>query len=307
MAQGLPHDFLSRIRLHLQDTLQNTSGSGSSTAGDSAAVEALFLPASPIVSSPPPDRDSVDSVLNPRTPTVYTLLAERIATHYDRIAKGDILRNVRDAASPFVQHSVRRLANGETTAEAVETAAGDESAVSGAGTTELCQADFDAMFESRFGLGAATFTRVVDDIVRHIADDYAAYFEAESQITAFAGEYDAVHQWLARTQAVFGESAESEQEHLEALVTRHMNRTAMDATFARYRDLWRAVRFDMKVLDQVKRLVGAPLTCKICFSGEMECALIPCGHTLCRACAARVTQCPFCTTTFYSTQALFFP
>lgn len=34
--------------------------------------------------------------------------------------------------------------------------------------------------------------------------------------------------------------------------------------------------------------------CRVCLTSEVDVAMIPCGHVLCRRCSSAVTRCPFC-------------
>ena len=34
--------------------------------------------------------------------------------------------------------------------------------------------------------------------------------------------------------------------------------------------------------------------CRVCLTNEVDVAIVPCGHVLCRRCSSAVSRCPFC-------------
>ncbi|XP_058090303.1 uncharacterized protein LOC131236843 isoform X2 [Magnolia sinica] len=51
----------------------------------------------------------------------------------------------------------------------------------------------------------------------------------------------------------------------------------------------------------------AAWSCRVCLSAEVDIAIVPCGHVLCRRCSSAVTRCPFCRLQVSKTMKIFRP
>jgi hypothetical protein len=71
-------------------------------------------------------------------------------------------------------------------------------------------------------------------------------------------------------------------------------------------DALTALTVDLRTMKYV-HAAQLSTTCKICQDHAVDVALQPCGHVLCRDCSYKLgPTCPFCCTSFYTTQKLFF-
>jgi hypothetical protein len=177
-------------------------------------------------------------------------------------------------------------------------------------------------FATRHGVtldeACAMAQRLVDDVVA----GYKAYFEAERDVLAVAERYDALQAWAHQSKALFAQAdtVEGTVSAFDEMVA-HYFQTGVDPSAPDARttnggvwankmraakQAWLDVQAQRHVVDRLQAVVGHACTCKVCFGATVTTALVPCGHTLCKACAEQVGQCPFCNATFYTRQDLYF-
>jgi hypothetical protein len=65
-----------------------------------------------------------------------------------------------------------------------------------------------------------------------------------------------------------------------------------------YKDWWKGTlngRIGIFPINYVELLRADNDECRVCFEGEADHCLVPCGHSgLCKDCAFRFKECPFC-------------
>ena len=177
-------------------------------------------------------------------------------------------------------------------------------------------------FATRHGItldeACAMAQRLVDDVVA----GYKAYFEAERDVLAVAERYDALQAWAHQSKALFAQadtmkgtvSAFDEMVaqyfqtgvDLSAPNTQTTDSSVWANKMREAKQAWLDVQAQRHVVDRLQAVVGHACTCKVCFGATVTTALVPCGHTLCKACAEQVGQCPFCNATFYTRQDIYF-
>ncbi|KAL3718738.1 hypothetical protein ACJRO7_003791 [Eucalyptus globulus] len=54
-------------------------------------------------------------------------------------------------------------------------------------------------------------------------------------------------------------------------------------------------------------MAKAAWVCRVCLSAEVDVAIVPCGHVLCRRCSSAVSRCPFCRLQVMKTMKIFRP
>lgn len=177
-------------------------------------------------------------------------------------------------------------------------------------------------FATRHGMtldeACAMAQRLVDDVVA----GYKAYFEAERDVLAVAERYDALQAWAHQSKALFAQAdtMEGTVSAFDEMVAQYFQtgvdpsapdtqKTDGDVWAKKMRaakQAWLDVQAQRHIVDRLQAVVGHTCTCKVCFGATVTTALVPCGHTLCKACAEQVGQCPFCNATFYTRQDLYF-
>lgn len=45
--------------------------------------------------------------------------------------------------------------------------------------------------------------------------------------------------------------------------------------------------------------------CAVCYAGERNCAMVPCGHTFCKECVDKMARCPLCRTVKQSSLVIY--
>lgn len=162
--------------------------------------------------------------------------------------------------------------------------------------------------------------RMVDELVQ----GYSNYFDAENDILAVAKRYDALQDWVHKSKSLFKDTDSIKSESLpafDAMIQQYFNNDTDSSTsddknttdinvwtnkIKRAKKAWLDIQTQRHIVNRFQAIVGNTHTCKICFTQTVQTVLVPCGHTLCKVCATKVGQCPFCNTTFYSTQDVFF-
>jgi hypothetical protein len=291
----LPPAFVARVRDRLQRELREHD--------PSSASDALVVPSRLSVYA------SAGTIAIATAPTVPSTsfrgflerLETDLAVQYDRVIQNDL-----PLLSP---------ANRETTTPATKwcdtlhthvpnTAAG--------------------VFRARYGTGLNEFCDLTTRLVADVVAGYRTYFEAEADVVAVAERYDALQTWAHQSKALFDAHADvAMAPGFDDVVAKCFgtdtdaddeSRTAdgvaapdpWKARVARAKRAWLDVQAQRHVVDRLRAIVGTPCTCKVCFGEVVQTVLVPCGHTLCKECAKRVGQCPFCNATFYSTQEVYF-
>ena len=218
-----------------------------------------------------------------------------LASQYDRVLQGDLpllqaSTSRADASTPTVWCDILR-------AEVPKHAA--------------------ATFETRHGGSLEQACTMAQTLVDDVVAGYKAYFEAETAIVAVAERYDALQEWAHKSKALFAQAdtVDSTVSAFDTMVKRYFRVDDGDAPPATgvwadkmrtAKRAWLDVQAQRYVVDRFQAVVGNPCTCKVCFGATVQTVLVPCGHTLCKACANQVGQCPFCNATFYSVQDVYF-
>ena len=152
------------------------------------------------------------------------------------------------------------------------------------------------------------FKSMLVAIVARITQDYTHLFDLEQRLLGAADHYDRVRNWLSCSDAEF-----DDHELREQLAT--IAQTAADALPSQdqlaadvgaIKKAIAAVKFNRGLARDIHRLLGGEKQCKICFGATADTALVPCGHALCGACAARVSCCPYCNLTFCTKQRIYY-
>lgn len=162
--------------------------------------------------------------------------------------------------------------------------------------------------------------RMVDELVQ----GYTNYFDAENDILAVAKRYDALQDWVHKSKCLFEDTESIQPTPLpafDAMIQQYFHNDTDSSTtddkkttdinvwtnkITRAKKAWLDIQTQRHIVNRFQAIVGNTHTCKICFTQTVQTVLVPCGHTLCKACAAKVGQCPFCNASFYSTQDVFF-
>lgn len=163
----------------------------------------------------------------------------------------------------------------------------------------------------RFGQSLNDITLPVREIVHSTIDDYKNYFEAEKDILEAATRYDSLQTWLRHTRDLFETTSLSptaeQTNELEAKLHDYMTNTPEWKTkFIDAKHKWNQLCTSRQAVCSIHQLVGGTTGCRICFNKQVKTLLVPCGHVLCEECANRVSSCPFCNTSFYARQDVYF-
>lgn len=214
---------------------------------------------------------------NPKAPTSFLDIAEqRLQDHYDRVLSEDAL--IEDGVDAFVELDTKQL---------------------------------HEAFQRRYGVCLDDATQTVRQIVQSAVDDYKNYFEIEKDILETAKRYDSLQTWLRHTRDIFEtndlQPTAEQTSDLESKLHDYMTNTPewkkkfIDATHK-----WKQLCISRQALRTIHELVGGTTCCRICFNKQVKTLLVPCGHVLCDECANRVSCCPFCNTSFYARQEVYF-
>lgn len=294
-----PPAFVARVRERLQRELREGTAPSEGTAAATQATggEGTATPGAAVSAEP-----SFQGFL--------AKLETDLASQYDRVLQGDLPRL-------------------EPTTGTDAGAAASEAPTAWCATLEATvPAHAGAAFEARHGVtldaACAMAQRMVDDVVR----GYKAYFEAERTIVAVAERYDALQEWAHKSKALFAQadSVKGTATAFDDMVHSYFRGgLAADATHGPESEsdsnsdtgtwathmqtakrAWLDVQAQRHIVSRFQAVVGTPCTCKVCFGATVNTVLVPCGHTLCKTCAAQVGQCPFCNATHYSIQDVYF-
>ena len=299
-----PPAFVARVRERLQRELRGvvTEGHGGeadvgTAAGAGAGHNGVHRPRAAASSATTPATAATTAA----TTTFQGFLARLetdLASQYDRVLQDDF-----DALRPSTE--------GQTPPTTWSASLQADVPVHAAST-----------FATRHGVtldeACAMAQRLVDDVVA----GYKAYFEAERDVLAVAERYDALQAWAHQSKALFdqADTVEGAVSAFDEMVA-HYFQTGVDPSAPDARttnggvwankmraakQAWLDVQAQRHVVDRLQAVVGHACTCKVCFGATVTTALVPCGHTLCKACAEQVGQCPFCNATFYTRQDLYF-
>ena len=178
--------------------------------------------------------------------------------------------------------------------------------------SELTKEQMFSLFETTYGVCLNTslckpIERIIEDTIRH----YQQYFEAEQDILSTAKRYDKLKTWLNHTREVFEtqhiQPSREQTQDLQKQIETYMNSSEeWNHKFNDAKQKWNQLCVSRQALNTIHNLVGGTSACKICFNKQVKTLLVPCGHVLCKECAERVTCCPFCNTSFYTRQDIYF-
>lgn len=187
----------------------------------------------------------------------------------------------------------------------------DEALCDAAVFRELSTEQLENAFCERYGQGLSEVEGQVKKLVHDAIADYQVYFEAEKDILEAAKRYDCLETWLKHTRDVFGKQGvaptEEQTHELETELQAYMTNTPeWKQKFTDAQKKWNTLCTTRQALRSIHQLVGGTTGCRICFNKQVKTLLVPCGHVLCEDCANRVTCCPFCNTSFYARQEVFF-
>lgn len=187
----------------------------------------------------------------------------------------------------------------------------DEALCDASGFAEMDDEKLATAFRSRYGVGLREVEEPVRNIVNSAVEDYRVYFEAERDIVESAKHYERLDSWLKHTRDLFDKNG-IEPTHKQAHELEHKlqdylsNTPAWQQKFADAKKKWERLCTSRQALRTIHQLVGGTTGCRICFNKQVKTLLVPCGHLLCEECANRVSSCPFCNTSFYARQNVFF-
>ena len=177
---------------------------------------------------------------------------------------------------------------------------------------KLTKEEVFATFQKKYNICLTTsihkpIQRLIDDTIVH----YKQYFEAEKDILNTAKRYDNLQTWLKHTRDVFDtqdvDPTAEQTKDMQTKIESYMN--SSEEWAQKFRDAkskWNQLCVSRQALSSIHQLVGGTAACQICFNKQVKTLLVPCGHVLCEDCANRVTCCPFCNTSFYARQDIFF-
>jgi len=297
-----PPAFVARVRERLQRELLGvlTEGGGEANVGTGAGAgdNGVHRPRAAASSATTP----ATAVTTPATATTFQGFLARLetdlASQYDRVLQDDF-----DALRPSTEGQCPPTTwSASLQADVPVHAASTFATRHGVTLDEAC----------------AMAQRLVDDVVA----GYKAYFEAEQDVLAVAERYDALQAWAHQSKALFAQAdtVEGTVSAFDEMVA-HYFQTGVDPSapdtqttdggvwankMRAAKQAWLDVQAQRHVVDRLQAVVGHACTCKVCFGATVTTALVPCGHTLCKACAEQVGQCPFCNATFYTRQDLYF-
>lgn len=225
---------------------------------------------------PIPTQLSTSSTPTPHPTSFLDIAEQKLQDHYDRVLSEDAL--VDTDANAFAELDVKQL---------------------------------HEAFQWRYGVRLEDATQTVRRIVQSVVDDYQNYFEAEKDILETAKRYDSLQTWLRHTRDIFEtndlQPTAEQTSDLERKLQDYMNNTPewkkkiINATHK-----WKQLCISRQALRNIHELVGGTTGCRICFNKQVKTLLVPCGHVLCEECSNRVSCCPFCNTSFYARQDVYF-
>ena len=289
-----PPAFVARIRERLQTEMQsNMTTPQTLEHGDDADDQSN-------TSNTAPD-DNTPSNLVVVKPTFHGFLARvetDLAAQYERIVQDDI---------PLLSSSTNSKWCTEMNA--------------------LVSSQAETTFKEKHSMTIDDACALAQGMVNELVRGYTQYFDAEKDVLAVAKRYDALQDWVHKSQRLFEDTDLIQPQSLPAFdamiqqyfhhddssTTEH-NTTDTNGTdtnvwkkkIQRAKQAWLDIQAQRHIVNRFQAIVGNTHTCKICFTQTVQTVLVPCGHTLCKACAAKVGQCPFCNATFYSAQDVFF-
>lgn len=182
----------------------------------------------------------------------------------------------------------------------------------------------ETTFKEKHSMTMEAACVLVQSMVDELVQGYTNYFDAENDILAVAKRYDALQDWVHKSKCLFEDTDSIQPTPLpafDAMIQQYFHNdkdpsTTNDNTanttniwknkIQRAKKAWLNIQAQRHIVNRFQSIVGNTHTCKICFTKTVQTVLVPCGHMLCKACTAKVGQCPFCNATFYSTQDVFF-
>lgn len=150
----------------------------------------------------------------------------------------------------------------------------------------------------------------LEHLVREIIQQYRVFFEKEKDIIDMAKRCDHLKTWVQHTKEVFQENQvnlpKHEQGEHNKKIEHMISKTNWAQAFETIKKTWVPLSENRTVIQELHKIIGGPTGCRICFNQQVQTVLVPCGHVLCETCAQEVDHCPFCHSSFYAKQNIYF-
>lgn len=150
----------------------------------------------------------------------------------------------------------------------------------------------------------------LEELVQETIRQYKTFFENEQDIIEMATRYDNLRTWLKHTKEMFNESqiqlSEKAQHNYQDKIQNIISNTNWHSLFEKAKEAWIPLSINRNALQELHNIIGGAMGCRICFNNQVKTLLVPCGHVLCESCVERIDKCPFCHSSFYAKQSIYF-
>ena len=172
--------------------------------------------------------------------------------------------------------------------------------------------EIEQAHDKQYTLPWKTLMNHIETLVQTTIESYKEYFKAEHDIMQAAKRFDNLETWIKHTKTIFDKDASlslsiNQQENMLTQVDAYLDSTN-DCKKQLHDALqkWSTMILHRKILQAMHEHVGGTTGCKICFNKQVNKVFVPCGHVICTECAEQVINCPFCQSSFYAKQNIFF-